>query len=231
MGSTPSALGHAHGRPRLERLRDQQLLGNALPLWKIGWSHNLQFKRLNAYVLIDKTFGNKIYNTDRHWSWGDFMTARMRSRMASRSETAKPIGYYWRSAAPEAATGIGGTYDVLGPNTISYEDGGYTKLRELSLSYNVGAIKHVFGDWSITAVGRNLYTWTKFTGWDPDAGAAGGSGQLASGALVSAQTASSYPANAQFHDHALLQVLTCRRRTRARDATREVGMPRPREKI
>jgi len=166
-----------------------QLLGNAMPLWKIGWSHNLQYKRINAYVLLDKTFGNKIYNTDRHWSWGDFMTVDAQQDGKS-VETAKPIGYYWRSAAPEAATGVGGYYDVLGPNNISYEDGSYTKLRELSVSYNVGVIKRVPGNWSITAVGRNLYTWTKYTGWDPDAG--GGGGQLQSGALL-AQQSSSFP--------------------------------------
>jgi TonB-linked SusC/RagA family outer membrane protein len=175
-----------------------QLLGNALPLWKIGWSHNLQYKRINAYVLLDKTFGNKIYNTDRHWSWGDFMTSDVQQNGKS-VQNAKPIGYYWRSAAPEAATGVGGYYDVLGPNTVSYEDGSYVKMREVSLSYNVGAIKHVMGNWSVTAVGRNLYTWTNYTGWDPDTNAGGGgnTNQVQSGALL-AQQSSSYPQTRNF---------------------------------
>ena len=168
-----------------------QLLGNAMPLWKIGWSHNLQYKRMNAYVLLDKTFGNRIYNTDRHWSWGDFMTSDAQQNGKSIAD-AKPIGYYWRSASPEASTGVGGYYDQLGPNNISYEDGGFVKIREVSFSYNIGKIKRVMGNWSLTAIGRNLYTWTKYTGWDPDAGAGGGSGQLASGALVASQS-SSYP--------------------------------------
>ena len=79
---------------------------------------------------------------------------------------------------------------MLGPNTISYEDGGYTKVRELSFSYNIGAIKRVPGNWAVTAIGRNLYTWTKYKGWDPDIG--GGGGQIQSGALSSTQS-SSYP--------------------------------------
>ena len=175
-----------------------QLLGNALPLWKIGWSHNIQYKRINAYALLDKTFGNKIYNTDRHWSWGDFMTSDAQQNGKS-VQTAKPIGYYWRSAAPEAATGVGGFYDVLGPNNISYEDGSFVKLREMSVSYNVGAIRHVMGNWSITAVGRNLYTWTNYTGWDPDTNAGGGgnTNQVQSGALL-AQQSSSYPQTRNF---------------------------------
>jgi hypothetical protein len=77
-----------------------QMLGNALPLWKVGWSHNVQYKRLNFYGLIDKTFGNKTYNESRHWSWGDFMTSDAQQNGKS-VETAKPIGYYWRSRRPK----------------------------------------------------------------------------------------------------------------------------------
>jgi hypothetical protein len=172
-----------------EQLR---LLGNSMPLWKIGWSHNVQFRRITAYALLDKTFGNHVYNEDRQWSFGDFMTSDAQQNGKSIGD-AKPIGYYWRAAAPESGAGVGGTYSVLGPNTISYENGGYVKLREISLSYNIGPVKHVLGDWSLTAVGRNLYTWTKYTGWDPDQGASGGnSNQIQSGALFAAQS-SSYP--------------------------------------
>jgi TonB-linked SusC/RagA family outer membrane protein len=170
-----------------------QLLGNAMPAWKIGWSHNLQYKRINAYVLLDKTFGNRIYNTDRHWSWGDFMTNDVQQNGKS-IETAKPIGYYWRSAAPEASTGVGGYYDQLGPNNLSYEDGSFVKIREMSFTYNIGRVSHLIGNWSLTAVGRNLYTWTNYTGWDPDTNAGGGgnTNQVQSGALL-AQQSSSYP--------------------------------------
>jgi hypothetical protein len=69
------------------------------------------------------------------------------------------------------------------------------KLREFSASYNIGQIRHLSGDWSVSAVGRNLYTWTKFAGWDPDVGAGGGNTNSA--ALFSAQS-SSYPASRKF---------------------------------
>jgi hypothetical protein len=85
-------------------------------------------------------------------------------------ETAKPIGYYWRAAPPDHSAGVGGMYDVLGQNTVSFEDAGYVKLRELSITYNVGSVRRLPGNWSLTAIGRNLYTWTNFQGWDPDQG-------------------------------------------------------------
>jgi TonB-linked SusC/RagA family outer membrane protein len=156
-------------------------LGNSQPAWKIGWSHNLQYKRMNVYALIDRTFGNRVYNEDRHWSWGDFMT-KDEQQDGKSVETAKPIGYYWRATSPENAAGVGGMYEVLGANSISFEDGSYTKLREVSVSYNIGPIRRVPGNWSITAIGRNLYTWTKYTGWDPDVGSA-----------VYSEQSSSYP--------------------------------------
>lgn len=171
-----------------------QLLGNSMPLWKIGWSHNVTYKRLTGYVLLDKAFGNKVYNEDRQWSLGDFMTSDAQQDGKS-VENAKPIGYYWRAAPPEAPAGVGGMYSVLGPNTVSFEDGSYVKVREISLAYNIGRLKHIIGDWSVTAVGRNLYTWTQYTGWDPDTG--GGGGQVQSSALYSTQS-SSYPQTRNF---------------------------------
>ena len=59
----------------------------------------------------------------------------------------------------------------------------------------MGTIKHLLGNWSVVAVGRNLYTWTKFTGWDPDQ--ATGGGNVQSGALFSAQS-SSFPQTRNF---------------------------------
>jgi TonB-linked SusC/RagA family outer membrane protein len=169
-----------------------RLLGNSMPLWKVGWSHNVQYRRVNGYVLLDKTFGNRVYNEDRQWSFGDFMTSDAQQNGKS-VDDAKPIGYYWRAAQPESGAGVGGTYSVLGPNTISFEDGSYVKLREMSLSYNIGNVRHIWGDWSVTAVGRNLYTWTKYKGWDPDTYTFGGNNnQVQSGALFAAQS-SSYP--------------------------------------
>jgi hypothetical protein len=165
-----------------------------LPKWKLGWSHNVQYKKLSVYGLVDKVFGNKVYNEDREWSFGDFMTSDAQQNGQS-VQTAKPIGYYWRATSPENPNGVGGYYDVLGPNSISLEDGSYMKLRELSVSYNFGAIRHLAGNWSASFQGRNLYTWTKYTGWDPDAGISGGG--TGSGALLAGQSAS-YPQTRNF---------------------------------
>ena len=95
-------------------------------------------------------------------------------------ETAKPIGHYWRGGPPENTLGNYGFYNVLLPNSITVEDASYAKIREVNLAYNIGAVRGV-GDWTVSVVGRNLYTFTRYTGFDPEVGKAGG--QLGSGAI------------------------------------------------
>ncbi len=162
-------------------------LGNGLPLWKASLAQNFSYKKFNMYIMFDRSYGNGLFNEDRHWSLGDFMTQEEDQAGKSVAD-AKPIGYYWRAPAPDHSKGVGGEYDVLGPNSITFENASFTKLRELSASYNVGRLPRISGDWTVTVIGQNLYTWTKYTGWDPDIGDNGG--DAGSAALVGVQ---SYP--------------------------------------
>jgi hypothetical protein len=61
------------------------------------------------------------------------------------------------------------------------QDASYSKLREVSLSYHVGPVAGN-GDWKVTGVGRNLHTWSKWAGFDPEGG--NFTGPFASAALT-----------------------------------------------
>jgi TonB-linked SusC/RagA family outer membrane protein len=150
-------------------------LGNTLPDYRLTLSQSFQWKKLYIYGLIDRSVGNELMNEELHWSLGDFMV-KEEDQAGKSVQSAKPLGYYWRAPRPDGTgAGVGGFYDVLGANNHTVEDGSYTKLRELSASYNIGQIPGVrAGDWTITVTGRNLYTWTKFKGWDPEVGVTGG---------------------------------------------------------
>ena len=52
-------------------------------------------------------------------------------------------------------------------------DGSYIKLREVSLSYSFGKLNNFFNDLTINASGRNLYSWDKFTSYDPETNSGG----------------------------------------------------------
>ena len=148
-------------------------LGNTMPDYRVTMTHTVQWKRLNAYGLLDLSVGNRVFNMERQWLLADFMV-REQDQDGKSVETAKPLGYYWRASAP-ANVGVGGFYDdgLIG-NNHTIEDGSYVKLREARVTYDVGLFPLVPGEWSVSLVGRNMYTWTRYSGWDPEAGLPGG---------------------------------------------------------
>jgi TonB-linked SusC/RagA family outer membrane protein len=145
-------------------------LGQTLPKYRWSLTNTITFHRLSAYALLDATRGSKMWNQGYGWSLGDFMVNEVDQNNATITN-AKPAGYYFRA---ERGGGIGGKYDVLGPNSLSTFDASYARLREVALSYRVGKVMGA-GNWSVGLVGRNLVTFTNYTGFDPETGLSGGS--------------------------------------------------------
>jgi len=143
-------------------------LGNTSPDFRLSMSHNFNWKKLTVYGLLEGNYGNRLFNQEIAWSLGDYMV-RYEDQDGKSVGNAKPMGYYWRAPQPEHGSGVGGMYDVLGSNNQTVQKGTYTKLREVSVGYQLGAIRGV-GDFSLTLVGRNLYAITDFLGWDPEVG-------------------------------------------------------------
>jgi hypothetical protein len=144
-----------------------QPLGVALPDKRIGFSQTVQWKRLSVYGLLEGAFGGSAWNQGRHWSYLDFISRDV-DQGGKSVELAKPIGYYFRAPAPDG-TGIGGFYDILGPNNRFVEKTDFMKLREVSASYHLGSVVGN-GDWTVSLIGRNLKTWTDYRGFDPEVG-------------------------------------------------------------
>jgi len=154
------------------------VIGNTLPKFRFTWSNDFQYKRLTAYFLLDATIGHLLNNQGEQWGLLSLSSAYF-DQAGQSVETAKPIGYSWRSGPPES-TGTGGFYDNLAPNSRVLEDASYAKIREASLNYRIGQIAG-FGDWTLGVVGRNLMTFTNYTGLDPETGA--GAGNTGSGLI------------------------------------------------
>jgi TonB-linked SusC/RagA family outer membrane protein len=149
----------------------QRPLGHPLPDWRLGVGQNVSYKRLSLYGLVEGAYGQSVYNVGRHWSYLDFLSHDV-DQSGKTVQAAKPIGYYYRAPLPDNGSGIGGFYDILGPNNRFMEDASYTKLRELSGSFRLGHIGPMRGDWSVSVIGRNLLTWTSYSGFDPEVGLA-----------------------------------------------------------
>ncbi len=170
------------------------ILGNSLPKFRFTLSNDFSWKRLTLYTLLDGTIGHLINNQSEQWGLLSLSSAYF-DQGGTTVETAKPIGYSWRAGTPES-TGTGGFYDVLAPNSRVLEKGSYAKLREVALTYRVGQVGG-WGDWTIGVVGRNLKTFTGYSGLDPEVGCGnqsaagcggGGSGTQGTGSGLINQT-------------------------------------------
>ena len=141
-------------------------LGSSIPDYNLGLSTHLSWKGFTAYGLLSRSVGFDIWNQQAWVTESDQGDKPL--------EEQKPIGYYqsWYGMSTTGTSFVNGIY---------VEDGTFTKLRELSLAYrlNSSLFQRIPGFRGVTALGlsvtgRNLYTWTDYSGFDPDTGRAGG---------------------------------------------------------
>lgn len=153
-------------------------LGNTLPDYRWAFAPTFTYRKFTATGLVDANMGRVVYNQGRHWSYFENYS-HDQDQAGKPAHLVKPVGYY--GSTP-------GLYDVLQPNSHFVEDGSFVKIRELTLSYNVGRVGTA--DWTVSLVGRNLKTFTDYTGWDPEVGFSGGE---ASSGVINAFDAYRFP--------------------------------------
>lgn len=166
-------------------------VGNALPDRRVGVSQTFAYQGLSLYALVEGSFGRSVWNQGKHWSYLDFLSHEL-DQGGKPVETAKPIGYYYRGGPWDAQSGVGGFYDILSPNNRTVEDASFVKLREVSASYRVGRVG-TFGDWTVSVIGRNLKTWTDYSGFDPEVGAGTPATNDSGSGLINAVDAFTFP--------------------------------------
>jgi TonB-linked SusC/RagA family outer membrane protein len=147
---------------------DQHVIGNVNPKFNWGMANNFRIKGFNVYALFDGQHGGDIYNFTKQWMFQDLRHGDM--DMAGKPDAEKvPFAVFTQSL-----------YNGLVASDYFVEDGSYVKLRELSVSYTlgdrlmrVGGLNRFANGVKVALIGRNLYTWTKYTGFDPDVTAGG----------------------------------------------------------
>lgn len=143
-------------------------IGDVNPDYSFGLANTFRLGGFTLYGLLDGTKGGNIYNFTKQWMFFDMRHADF-DQGGKPAENKKALEYY----------NIG-FYDALEPNSYFVEDGSYVKLRELSLSYNFGqgllnSMRFLGSGRSVKValIGRNLKTWTDYTGFDPESSSNG----------------------------------------------------------
>jgi TonB-linked SusC/RagA family outer membrane protein len=147
---------------------NQFVIGNVNPKFNWGMANNFRWKSFSLYALFDGQHGGDIYNFTKQWMFQDLRSGAM--DMAGKSAAQKvPFSVFTQSL-----------YNGLVASDYFVESGSYVKLRELSFSYTLGGramqfagLNRIANGVKLALIGRNLYTWTKYTGFDPDVTAGG----------------------------------------------------------
>ncbi|MFC1564711.1 SusC/RagA family TonB-linked outer membrane protein [candidate division KSB1 bacterium] len=140
-------------------------LGRATPDFSWAFSNDLRWKGVQFYALFDASIGGMIYNETRQWAQRE--NRHNVSDAYGIPDTHKKPFLYWQTL-----------YDKNSTGGFFAEPASYVKLREITIRYNfrrdqlVDALGNTFGGWlnrvSVGAVGRNLITWTDYSGFDPE---------------------------------------------------------------
>lgn len=156
-------------------------LGSSTPDFGLQYANTFRWRGLSLYTLLDAQVGHEIYNLRKHWSMGPEPSgagATEADQAGKPPGLKKPLSYY--NANDNAL------YNGLVPNNHFVEDGSFLKVREVSLSYSLGddllnrLFRGAFERVTLSLIGRNLFTFTDYEGFDPEVGFGQGTGDTRS---------------------------------------------------
>lgn len=148
---------------------DKTYIGNPNPDFTFGLTNNFSYKGFNLNVFFQGSVGNDIYNLSRMETEGMYDAKNQSTSVLNRWRIPGQITDIPRSVASK---------DNLKTSSRFVEDGSFIRLKSLTLSYNVtgGLLKK----WNIGKLqpyftAQNLFTITKYKGFDPEINQWGGS--------------------------------------------------------
>ena len=140
-------------------------IGNTLPDYNLGMHATVRWRGLTVYMLWNAQIGGDIYNATAQWAHRD--NRHQDQDQAGESDARKKTANYMQAL-----------YHANGLNNHFVEKGDYVKLRECTVEYSLDKqrLVRMFGNafgmhrLRLGVTGRNLLTFTKYSGFDPETG-------------------------------------------------------------
>ncbi|KAA0993896.1 SusC/RagA family TonB-linked outer membrane protein [Dyadobacter sp. UC 10] len=133
---------------------DKQFIGNGLPKFTTGITNNFTYKNWDLSVFLRGAFGYKLFNT-----YAFYLGTPAAQQNANLLTSAFDGGKYSKLTSTS-------TYSSLSDYFL--EPGGFLKVDNITLSYTQPIKSKFMQSARIYATTRNLATFTKFKGGDPD---------------------------------------------------------------
>ena len=176
---------------------DQTNIGSPLPKFTFGWTNTFRYKNVDLTVFLNGTYGNKVLNYNmmgQGYNGLVHMNSTWTNQHVSVQDRARLVvidaqktyddGTMWYDDITNVKVANTGTKtprpSIQDPNdndrlsTRYIEDGSYLRIKNITLGYTFP--KSVLQKAKIDNVRvymniQNLYTFTKYTGFDPEVGA------------------------------------------------------------
>lgn len=134
---------------------DKQYVGNGLPKFYASLNHSVRYKRFDLNVFLRGAFGYKLFNTPAFYLGTPSSQADanvLKSAYDSKSKYSK--------LTSNSTTSVASDYFL--------ESGSFVKIDNVALGYTQPVKSKYLKSVRFYAAGRNLHTFTKYTGGDPD---------------------------------------------------------------
>ncbi|WP_234733886.1 SusC/RagA family TonB-linked outer membrane protein [Tellurirhabdus bombi] len=137
---------------------DRMILGQTAPKWTGGLTNAFHYKNFHLNVFIQTVQGLTRNNADLTYA-----------DETGKRNTPVDVGYW----TPENRSNDRPSLAYKNPRGYGYaSDASFTRIKDVTLSYVFGAKtleKVKLGSATVYLSGRNLYTFTNWIGWDPEA--------------------------------------------------------------
>lgn len=177
---------------------DRTNIGSPMPKFTFGMTNTFKYQNLDLSIFINGSYGNKIFNyMDMNLSgmtsiWNNQLekvTKRARLEPIDANKTypvnvnGVTVNNWYEDVTNVEVSNIGATIpraianDPNDNNRISdryIEDGSYLRIKNITLGYTIPAHitrKLLIENMRVYTNIQNLYTFTKYTGYDPEIGA------------------------------------------------------------
>ncbi|MFC4477107.1 SusC/RagA family TonB-linked outer membrane protein [Flavobacterium chungangensis] len=147
--------------------KDLTYIGNPAPKFTYGFNNTFKYKNIDLGVFLQGSYGNKVMNLTRRA--GTKNQRLYENQLAEAADFWTPENTDAKYPRPDGGDG----HPNIAISDRYVEDGSYLRIQQVTLGYNMPS--DVLSKASISKLRfyfgiQNLYTFTKYTGYDPEIG-------------------------------------------------------------
>lgn len=159
---------------------DMGYIGNPYPKYTFGFSNDITWKALSLSVLMTGSYGNDIYNAFylsninpyRVYTYNNALKDAMNFARITSDANGNPV---LENPDATVARYDGGNGNFSRASDLFIEDGSYVRVKNVTLTYQVPPrivnLTKIVSGLRLSFGIQNLYTFTKYRGYDPEVGA------------------------------------------------------------